>query len=194
MQISQLPYFLRSPFSRYFLLTILSTNVIVAKSDDVYRVNPGDKLDISVWQEENLKAEVVVQPDGSLSFPLVGTLQASGKSTEELVSALKQRLTKFVPEPEISVRLINAEGNMIYVTGEVTHPGAFVMKRPTDVMQAISMAGGLTTYAKKNSIVILRRETDGRSKAFPFEYGDVADGDNIETNILLRSGDTVVVP
>ena len=194
MRIFELPFFARGMSVRHFLLGMLLATVIPAWAADTYRLNPGDKVEISVWQEENLKAQVVVQPDGSISFPLVGTVPASGKSTDELVALLKARLTKFVPDPEINVRLVEAEGNMIYVTGEVTKPGAFVMKRPTDVMQAISMAGGLTTYAKKNSIVVLRREADGQTKKFPFEYGEVAAGDDIDTNILLHSGDTVVVP
>lgn len=90
--------------------------------------------------------------------------------------------------------MLAAEGNLIYVTGEVIHPGQFIMKGPMDVMQALSMAGGLTPFAKKNSIIILRREADGRARTFPFEYGDVEDGENIESNILLQSGDTIVAP
>jgi polysaccharide export outer membrane protein len=163
-------------------------------ADDVYRLNPGDRLEITVWQEENLKQEVVVLPDGTISFPLVGHVAAAGKTTGDLVSLLRERLSKFIPDSEINVRLLAAEGNMIYVTGEVAHPGAFVMTRPTDVMQALSMAGGLTAFAKKNSIIVLRREADGRTRSLPFEYGDVEDGENIESNILLQSGDTIVAP
>ena len=125
---------------------------------------------------------------------LAGRVTAAGKTTEELTSLLRERLSKFIPDAEINVRLLSAEGNMIYVTGEVAHPGAFVMKRPTNVMQALSMAGGLTAFAKKNSIIVLRNQTDGRSKSLPFEYGDVEDGENIESNILLQTGDTIVVP
>lgn len=160
---------------------------------DTYRLNPGDKLEISVWQEENLKQEVVVLPDGTISFPLVGGhLAAAGKTTEDLAKSLREHLSKLIPDSEINVRLIAADGNLIYVTGEVTHPGQFVMKGPTDVMQALSMAGGLTAFAKKNSIIVLRREAGGKTKSFPFEYGDVEGGKNIESNILLQSGDTVV--
>ncbi|WP_262965911.1 polysaccharide biosynthesis/export family protein [Methylobacter psychrophilus] len=161
---------------------------------DIYRLNPGDKLEITVWQEEDLKQEVVVLPDGTISFPLVGHVAAAGKTTEDLVSLLRERLSKFIPDSQINVRLLAAEGNIIYVAGEVAHPGAFVMKRPTNVIQALSMAGGLTTFAKKNDIIVLRSETDGRNKSLPFEYGDIEDGKNIESNILLQSGDTIVVP
>jgi len=166
----------------------------VALENDNYRLNPGDKLQITVWEEEKLKQDVVVLPDGTISFPLVGHVAAAGKTTEELVGLLRERLRKFIPDSEVNVRLLAAAGNMIYVTGEVAHPGAFVMTRPTDVMQALSMAGGLTQFAKKNSIIVLRREADGRTRSFPFEYGEVEDGENIESNILLQSGDTIVAP
>lgn len=178
----------------FFGCILLLSNQAFAVAADVYRLNPGDKLEITVWQEENLKQEVVVLPDGTISFPLVGHVAAAGKTTEDLVKLLRERLSKFIPDSEINVRLLAAEGNLIYVTGEVAHPGKFVMKGPTDVMQALSMAGGLTAFAKKNSIIILRREADGRTRSLPFEYGDVEDGENIESNILLQSGDTIVAP
>ena len=178
----------------FFGCILLLSNQAFALAADVYRLNPGDKLEITVWQEENLKQEVVVLPDGTISFPLVGHVAAAGKTTEDLVKLLRERLSKFIPDSEINVRLLAAEGNMIYVTGEVKNPGKFVMKGPTDVMQALSMAGGLTAFAKKNSIIVLRREADGRTNSLPFDYGDVEDGDNIESNILLQSGDTIVAP
>ena len=185
----------RSSFWAFFFGCILWLSYqAFALAGDVYHLNPGDKLEITVWEEEKLKQEVVVLPDGTISFPLVGHVAAAGKTTEDLVKLLRERLSKFIPDSEINVRLLSAEGNLIYVTGEVKNPGKFVMKGPTDVMQALSMAGGLTTFAKKNSIIILRREADGRTKSLPFEYGDVEDGENIESNILLQSGDTIVAP
>lgn len=163
-------------------------------ANSAYRLNPGDKLEITVWHEENLHSEVVVLPDGTVSFPLVGHVPAARKTTEELAALLRERLGKFIPGPEINIRLISAEGNTIYVIGEVAHPGSIVMPKPMDVMQALSMAGGLTQFAKKNSIHILRREADGRSQTLDFEYGEVEDGENMGQNILLQSGDTIVVP
>ena len=178
----------------FFGCILFLSNQAFALAADVYRLNPGDKLEITVWEEEKLKQEVVVLPDGTISFPLAGRIPAAGKTTDDLVILLRERLSKFIPDAEINVRLIAAEGNLIYVTGEVTKPGKFVMKGPTDVMQALSMAEGLTKFAKKNSIIVLRREADGRTRSLPFEYGDVEDGENIESNILLQSGDTIVVP
>ncbi|EGW20766.1 MULTISPECIES: polysaccharide biosynthesis/export family protein [Methylobacter] len=187
-------YYGRSLGAIFFGCILLLSNQTSALAGSVYRLNPGDKLEITVWQEENLKQEVVVLPDGTISFPLVGHVPAAGKTTEDLVRLLQERLDKFIPDSEINVRLLAAEGNLVYVTGEVAHPGQFVMKGPMDVMQALSMAGGLTAFAKKNSIIVLRRQADGQTRSFPFEYGDVEDGENIESNILLQSGDTIVAP
>ncbi|PPK75720.1 polysaccharide export outer membrane protein [Methylobacter tundripaludum] len=187
-------YYGRGLGAIFFGCILLLSNQTSALAGSVYRLNPGDKLEITVWQEENLKQEVVVLPDGTISFPLVGHVPAAGKTTEDLVRLLQERLDKFIPDSEINVRLLAAEGNLVYVTGEVAHPGQFVMKGPMDVMQALSMAGGLTAFAKKNSIIVLRRQADGQTRSFPFEYGDVEDGENIESNILLQSGDTIVAP
>jgi polysaccharide export outer membrane protein len=178
----------------FFGCILFLSNQTFALATEVYRLNPGDKLEITVWEEEKLKQEVVVLPDGTVSFPLAGHVVAAGKTTEDLVILLRERLSKFIPDSEINVRLLSAEGNKIYVTGEVAHPGMFVMTSPTDVIQALSMAGGLTSFAKKNSIIILKRETSGRIRSLSFEYGDVEDGENIESNILLQSGDTIIVP
>lgn len=166
----------------------------IAATDSTYLLNSGDRIEIDVWKEEGMRQEVVVLPDGTVSFPLVGHVPAAGKTTEALAALLAKRLSEFIPDPEVNVRLIAAEGNMIYVLGEVKNPGAFPLTRPTRVMQALSMAGGLTEFAAENSIKIIRHEANGTSKTFPFEYGDVEDGENLESNILLQSGDTVVVP
>jgi polysaccharide export outer membrane protein len=135
----------------------------------------------------------VILPDGTISFPLAGVVAAAGKTTDEVAALLTERLTQFISDPEVNVRVQTIEGNIIYVTGEVAHPGSFVMNRPTDVMQAIGLAGGLTPFAKKNDVVVLRR-AGGARKTFNFEYDDVKNGENLETNILLQGGDTVVVP
>ena len=114
----------------FFGCILFLSNQAFALAADVYRLNPGDKLEITVWEEEKLKQEVVVLPDGTISFPLAGHVAAAGKTTTELVSLLRERLSKFIPDSEINVRLIAAEGNKIYVTGEVENPGEFVMKAP----------------------------------------------------------------
>ena len=158
-----------------------------------YTVNSGDILDISVWNEEALQKEVRVLPDGSISFPLAGSISVAGKSINQIHAILKDRLAEFIADPVVNISVKSAEGNSIYVIGQVKKPGQFVMYQPMDVMQMLSLAGGLTAFAKANDIVILRRNGD-KSESIAFKYGEVEDGDKLENNHLLRSGDVIVVP
>ncbi|HEX6998129.1 MAG TPA: polysaccharide biosynthesis/export family protein [Gammaproteobacteria bacterium] len=158
-----------------------------------YEVQPGDLLHISVWKEEGLDQEVLVRPDGGLSFPLAGDLNASGKTVEEIRQEITNRLTRYIPSPVVTVAVQQINGNKIYVIGQVNNPGEFVVNPQVDVMQALSVAGGLTAFASANDIFVLRRR-DGRQVALPFRYSDVVRGRNLEQNVLLESGDVVVVP
>lgn len=158
-----------------------------------YTVNPGDILDISVWNEEALQQELRVLPDGSISFPLAGNFQVAGKSIDQIEVVLKERLAEYIADPVVNISVKSVEGNAIYVIGQVKKPGQFVMYQPMDVMQMLSLAGGLTAFAKANDIVILRRNGD-KSEAIEFEYSDAEDGDKLENNHLLQSGDVIVVP
>ncbi|MGR9106905.1 MAG: polysaccharide biosynthesis/export family protein [Gammaproteobacteria bacterium] len=187
---------LQAPFFRATLaICVLWLSVApMACAGEGYLLNPGDKLEISVWEEEQLTQEVVVFPDGTISFPLIGNVPAAGHTTADLVNVLREKLGKFIPNAEVNVRLLAADGNIVFVTGEVKEPGKFIMQTPMNVMQALSMAGGLTEFANKSNIIILRREPDGQSKSLPFDYGEVEDGENIESNIVLQAGDTIVVP
>jgi polysaccharide export outer membrane protein len=164
-----------------------------ANSSGHYLIQPGDLLQISVWKEKDLSQDVLVRPDGGLSFPLAGDLPASGHSVEELRLALTARLKGFIPDPVVTVAVKQIGGNQIYVLGKVNRPGQFPFSTPVDVMQALSLAGGATPYAALNDIVILRRH-DARVEAIPFHYAQVERGKNLAQNILLLSGDTVVVP
>lgn len=158
-----------------------------------YTLNPGDVLTISVWKEEGLEREVVVLPDGKIAFPLVGHIHAAGLTPESLQSAMAERLAPFIPEPVITVSVKETAGNFVYVVGQVKQPGAFPVNGIVDVMQALSLAGGLTPFASSGSIVILRREGN-EQRSIPFDYGEVEDGGALESNIELRPGDVVVVP
>lgn len=164
-----------------------------AGTDDTYRIQPGDVLEISVWREETLLRQVLIRPDGGMSFPLVGDMQAAGKSVEELRIAVTSRLEKFIPDPVVTVSIQSLTGNKVYVIGKVTRPGEFVATRYMDIVQALSVAGGMTPYASENKIKILRRE-NGRLTSIPFRYGDIEKGENLEQNIILQSGDVVLVP
>lgn len=156
-----------------------------------YRLGPEDVLRIAVWRDDSLTREALVRPDGMVSFPLVGDVRAEGRTVEELRADLVSRLSRYIPEPTLSVEVIKLTSYRIYVVGRVNRPGEFVVGHEIDVMQALSMAGGLTPFASENGIKILRRAS---GDAYPFRYGDVKKGDNLGQNILLERGDVVVVP
>jgi polysaccharide export outer membrane protein len=160
---------------------------------DTYIVQPGDVLVIDVWKEKDLQREVMVRPDGGLDFPLIGNIDISGKTVEQLRKEIVEKLTKYVPDPVVTLSVKQSLGNKIYVVGKVNKPGDFIVIRNTDVMQALSMAGGLNPYASANKIKILRRE-HGVLKSIPFKYSRVEKGEDLETNIVLQGGDIVVVP
>lgn len=161
--------------------------------DTAYRVGPEDVLDISVWKEEGLRKEVLVRPDGGISFPLVGELQAAGKTADEIRAEVTARLGSKINDPVVSVSVLKVAGNKIYVIGRVARPGEYVAGRYIDVLQALTMAGGLTPFAAEDDIRILRKRA-GRDEVFEFEYSDVRKGRKLEQNIILQGGDVVVVP
>lgn len=157
-----------------------------------YTLNAGDVLDISVWREEDLQRQVLVLPDGTISFPLAGQIEAAGRTTEDVQLTISDRLEKYIPGAVVTVSVLNVSGNKIYVIGAVNNPGEFQVTRSIDVMQALSLAGGLTPFAGEDSIRILRRQ-DGADVSYPFYYSDVKHGDKLEMNIQLKSGDVIVV-
>ena len=158
-----------------------------------YLIQPGDVLIVSVWKETDLQSDVLVRPDGGMSLALAGEFEAAGHSIEELRAAIAQKLDKYVPNAVVTVALKQIGGNRIYVIGKVNRPGEYSFTKAIDVMQALSLAGGTTSFAALNDIQVLRRES-GKQQAIAFRYGDVEGGRRLEQNILLHSGDTVVVP
>lgn len=168
----------------------------VASVPDVggaYLIQAGDTLAVSVWKETDLQAEVLVRSDGGISFPLAGDLKVAGRSVADVRAELVERLQRYIPDPVVTVAVKQINGNRVYVVGKVNRPGVFEFSQPIDVMQALSLAGGATPFAALNDIRILRRE-NGQQTSIRFRYADVARGSHLERNILLRSGDTVVVP
>jgi len=158
-----------------------------------YEVQPGDLLQVSVWKEQDLTQQVLVRPDGGFSFPLAGDVSAIGKTVEQLRQELTSRLAKFIPDLFVTVAVTEVRGNKVYVIGQVNRPGEFVVNPRVDVMQALSLAGGTTAFASPNDIFVLRRE-NGQQRRMPFNFGDVVRGRGLEQNVVLRSGDVVVVP
>ena len=175
-----------------FALDPLTNNPSDAGHNENYLVGPGDILDITVWKEEELVKQVVVPPDGMIAFPLAGSLKAGGKTVTEISDDLKKRLGKIIVDPVVTVFLQGYESNKVYVIGKVNRPGEFHVSGRVDVMQALAMAGGMASFASKDSVKILRRERE-KLIAIPFDYTEVADGDELEQNIVLKKGDVVVV-
>lgn len=158
-----------------------------------YPVKPGDVLEISVWKEPDLQRTVLVRPDGYFSFPLVGEIDARGKSVSDLNKLVSERLSKFIADAVVTVTLTEVKGNKVFVIGQVNKPGEFIVNPSVNVMQALSMAGGLTAFAATNDIKILRRNGTAQ-QAIAFQYGDVIRGKSLNQNVELLSGDVVVVP
>ena len=161
--------------------------------DPGYRLGAEDVLLVSVWKDEQLTREVVVRPDGMFSFPLVGDVQAEDRTVDEIRADLVKRLTKYIPNPNVSVAVMKVLSYKIYVVGRVNKPGEYLIGHYTDVLQALSLAGGLTPFAAENDIKVLRR-VRGLQQVFLFRYGDVRKGQDLEQNILLQRGDSVMVP
>jgi len=159
-----------------------------------YTLNPGDILIVTVWKEEDLARQVLVRPDGAFSFPLAGDVQAEGRSVAQVQQALVEKLSAFIPEPEVSISTEQLNGNKVYVIGQVNRPGEFVVTARVDVLQALSIAGGANPFAQVNDIRVLRRDKAGTLRSIRFKYGEVEKGKRLEQNILLEPGDVVVVP
>ncbi len=181
-------------FQIFSALFLSSTMLYAATSNvPVYKIGPGDVLSISVWKEDGLQQEVLIRPDGGMSFPLAGDIKAGGKSIAELQKLLAKKIEQYIPDPVVTVSIRQIQNNKIYVVGKVNRPGEYIGTSYIDVMQALAMAGGLNAYASSNNIKILRRE-NGHIKSMVFEYDEVAKGYQLKQNIILKSGDVVVVP
>jgi polysaccharide export outer membrane protein len=163
-----------------------------------YEIGPEDLLEISVWKEKDLQREVLVRPDGWLTFPLVGNIRAKGRTALDVQEEITTRLRKYIPDPVVTVSIKKVAGYKIYVIGKVNKPGEYVVGRYVDVLQALTLAGGLTPFAAEGEIRVLRKQEadDGTVKetVIPFDYADVKKGRSLQQNIFLRSGDVVVVP
>lgn len=163
------------------------------RPDKEYKILPGDILQISVWGEEDLQDQVLVRPDGGISFPLCGDISAKDRSVVDLQDEIARRLSRYVSDPVVTVSVAEVQGNKIYVIGQVARPGFFVVNPQVDVLQALSMAGGTTPFANLNDIKILRRNGSAQ-EVLEFRYNDVINGRRLEQNIILQSGDIVIVP
>ena len=170
-----------------------TTPVLASQVEQGYRLGAEDVMLVSVWKDEQLTREVVVRPDGMFSFPLVGDIQAEDRTVEDIRGELVKRLTRYIPNPNVSVAVTKVVSYKVYVVGRVNKPGEYLVGHYTDVLQALSLAGGVTPFAAENDIKVMRR-VRGEQQAIPFRYGDVRKGMELHQNIVLRRGDVVMVP
>jgi polysaccharide export outer membrane protein len=171
----------------------VASNEQVNTENSSYLIQPGDVLHISIWREPELNMEAVVRPDGSISYPLIGEVVARGKTIQQLREEITTKAQHFIPDANVMVTATQLQGNKIYVIGKVNRPGEFAVNRPVDVIQALSIAGGATPFADLDDIIVLRRQNDTQ-QVFEFDYDDVKTGNSLSQNIILKSGDVVVVP
>ena len=162
-------------------------------AQDAYHLNPGDQVFIEVWNEEDMQREVVIMPDGNLSFPLAGQVRAAGLSAQQLQDGITEALSAYISSPVVTVSVTQMLGNTVYVIGQVNTPGVFVMNRPMTALQALSLSGGFTTFADTKRIKIIRGEP-GNEQVFRVNYSELSAGDDLEHNRYLESGDVLIVP
>ncbi|MGE5114304.1 MAG: polysaccharide biosynthesis/export family protein [Acidobacteriaceae bacterium] len=164
-----------------------------ATDDPTYVIGPEDMINVAVWKEPDFSSTVPVRPDGKISLPLLGDIEAAGRTPSELAQDLTGKLKKYIDDPHVTVVVTAINSKRVYILGEVNHPGAMNMSPNMTVLQAISAAGGPTAYANTKRISILRND-QGKQLKFPFNYKEVIKGNDQAQNILLKSGDTIVVP
>ena len=180
-----------------FLLLVLSAGAQKAAGattqDPNYVIGSEDVLDISVWKEPDLSRTVPVRPDGNISLPLLNDLQATGLTPSQLAAEVTKGLGKFVTNPQVTIIVTQINSQRFYVLGEAARPGAYTLTPNMTILQALSNAGGFTGYANSKKICLLREE-NGKQQKLLFNYKDVIAGKRTEQNIVLKTGDTIVVP
>jgi polysaccharide export outer membrane protein len=179
-------------FGSVFLLLVVA-NAVALAAESTYQIGPGDVLEISVWKDESLTRQLVVPPDGIMSFPLIGDLDVKYMTVTDVRKAITKKLSEYVPDATVSVILLNLNSMKAYVIGKVHRPGQLAITMETSVMQILSMAGGINPFAAGNKILILR-QINNKTVKIPFNHDQVMKGENLQQNILIQRGDVVVVP
>ena len=159
---------------------------------DEYRIGPGDKLRIEVYKDAQLSQSVQVRPDGKITLPLIGDLEANGATPLELRDTIAKSLKEYITNPTVTVIVVEALASKVYVMGEVTHPGTMELHGPTTILQALAMAGGFKEFANTKDVKVLRPKSGNSVETLRFNYKEMLNGD--AKPFYLRSGDTVVVP
>lgn len=164
-----------------------------AASPSKYLVGESDVLHINVWKEPEITQTVVVRTDGNISLPLIDEVKVAGMTPLQIQGTIAERLRAFLNNPQVTVTVTEIHSKRAFITGEVARPGGYSLNTETSVLQLIAQAGGLTPFAKRDSIIILRLE-NGKQQRLPFKYSEVVQGKSAEQNFALHPGDTVVVP
>ena len=157
-------------------------------------IGTGDVLAVNVWKEAEISRVVPVRSDGRISLPLIGELQAGGRTPRQLEDEITSKLKDYVSEPEVNVIVQEIKSQKFNVLGMVMRPGSYVLSQPMSVIDAVAVAGGFRDFAKQKDIYVLRRDADGKQTRLAFNYKEAVKGHASQPNIQLRSNDTVVVP
>jgi len=165
----------------------------IAADSDRYVIGSEDVLYIHVWKEESLSKTVSVRMDGMISMPLVDEIQAAGITPLQLKEKLTEKLKDFVEAPNVTVIVMEANSFKVYVSGQVKNPGVLKLRSETSLAQVISMVGGFSDWANQSKIIIIRKE-NGKEKRFTVNYKKIVKGKDLSLNILLKPGDTIIVP
>lgn len=178
--------------------TVASANAedskpVPASTDPGYVIGAQDELHISVWKEPDVTRTVPVRPDGKISLPLINDIQAAGLTPVQLAALITEKLNKYLTEPQVTVIVTATNSRRIFIMGEVGRPGAYALLPDMTILQALSGAGGFSQFANLKGIYVLRNE-NGKQVKYPFNYKEVIKGERPQQNILLKPGDTVVVP
>jgi polysaccharide export outer membrane protein len=160
---------------------------------DHYVIGPEDVLYIHVWKEDALSRTIPVRMDGNISLPLIHEIKAAGLTPLQLGAAITERFKGFYENPTVSVIVMETNSFKVYVSGEVRTPGVYKLREETTILQIIPMAGGFTDWAKQRKILVIRKES-GKEKRFTVDYKKVMKGDDLSSNVVLRPGDTIIVP
>jgi polysaccharide export outer membrane protein len=159
-----------------------------------YMIGEDDQLDVNVWKEKEISRSVTVRTDGKITLPLIGEIRASGMTPLQLQENIGQRLKAFLANPAVTVIVTDPRSHHYNVVGQVAKPGIYPLSQLTTVLDAISSAGGFRDFARETKIYILRKLSDGTQTKLPFNYKDVIKGKTPASNIVLQSGDIIVVP
>ncbi len=162
--------------------------------DGTYVIGASDMLSINVWKEQDVSRIVPVRSDGKISLPLVGEIQASGRTPLQLEQEITSKLKTYISDPQVTVMVQESKSQKFNVLGMVAKPGAYPLVSSTTVLDAIALAGGFRDFAKKKSIYVLRKDALGQPQRVPFNYKDVIDGKGAQQNIQLQADDTIIVP